>query len=336
MMQQVIIVMNDILISSTSKSFKMHTQANISLFLFYFLSFIYSMNGRRVKSIQECRNFLDYATRNIFTKLSYLRLLMTGSAVKSTNDIRAAAKHHYGEKSLTDVADNGIKCFAVSVCRDESSKDIEPFLLRTYAHPLDDGGHADHEHKDSTISYDRKEYRHCAGSSEVKLWEAVAATGAAPGAFDRVKVNINGKTKSLADGGIFGNCPVAIALEEAQSLWPNRPIGVVLSFGLDPTENDLAQNAVDAVRLNNPGLYYQRIIVPEIADYNFLETDPKKHLEMEEKVKAHMRTPLVRERLTLMLDLLFDYPSRRSGQKDMEEVSSNKDDSNGNRDIDED
>jgi predicted acylesterase/phospholipase RssA len=292
---------------------------------------IYSQNENTIGHIQATRKYLDHSVKNVFTRLSYLRLLMTGSAAKDTNDIRAASRHFYGEKWLSDVPDNGIRCFAVSACRNEEGTGIDPFLLRTYEHPLDDRGHDDHEHVENKTSDDRNKRHHFAGTSDVKLWEATAATSAAPGAFDRVRVNINGKHKSLADGGIVSNCPVAIALKEAQSIWPDRPIGVVLSFGLDSKENDLNQDAIDAVRLNNPGLHYQRIFMPEIEDYDFLETDPKKLLEIERKVKNHMHTPLVRARLALMLDLLFDSPSRRSRQK--EEVSNNKDDSESDGDT---
>jgi predicted acylesterase/phospholipase RssA len=35
----------------------------------------------------------------------------------------------------------------------------------------------------------------------------------------------------LADGGLVANDPTALALREARALWPNRPIGMVLSLG---------------------------------------------------------------------------------------------------------
>ena len=35
----------------------------------------------------------------------------------------------------------------------------------------------------------------------------------------------------LADGGLVANDPTAIALREARALWPDRPIGTVLSLG---------------------------------------------------------------------------------------------------------
>jgi hypothetical protein len=245
----------------------------------------------------------------VFTELSYLRLLLTGSGSKETNNICSYSKMLYGGKSLSNNEnDNGLKCFALSACQDEIDKSIEPFLLRSYTHDPPLLSHFCHDDNDECIKRDENYYN---GSSELSLWEAMAATSAVPGGFDRVRVNVNGRPKSLADGGIFCNCPVAIALSEAQSLWPNRPIGVVVSIGADPAENELAQSSIDAVRLNHPGLHYHRVIVPELQEFNFLETDQGKISELEKLVRDHMNTPIERARLSLTLDMLFDGPSRR-------------------------
>ena len=160
-------------------------------------------------------------------------------------------------------------------------------------------------------NHDQHHNTYYKGSSKLKIWEAMAATSAAPFVFDPIQVNIDDGIKTLVDGGLFSNCPVPIALEEAQSLWPNRPIGVVLSLGLDPSQDAFAQDAVDAVRLNHPGLYYQRLIMPEIANFGFLETSPKKLVEMEEMVKGYMSSPRIRAKVSHLLDMLFDGPSRQ-------------------------
>ena len=255
---------------------------------------------------------------------------MTGSAIEDQNNVHSYAKMLYGEKNLLDTVDKDIKCFAIAVSRDEEETNkYEPFLLRTYNHPLDpiksqpnakENGALKrmNEKNYENIQIDRnleensRRQHYYSGTSDLKLCQAIAATSAIPGAFARERINVNGKSKLLADGGIFCNCPVAVALNEAQSLWPNRPIGVVLSFGLDPTENDLAQQSIDAFRLNHPGLYYQRLLVPEVYDkFDFVETDKRKIADMQNIVRDFIRSPLVEARLTQLLDILFDGPSRR-------------------------
>jgi hypothetical protein len=265
----------------------------------------------------------------VFPEFSYLRLVRTGSGFKDTNDVCSYGKMKYSEKSLIDNV-SGLKCFALSTCRDESNKSIEPFLLRSYTHdppPLNHSCHNNNNDENKCIKKDGNYYN---GSSELKLCDAMAATSAVPGGFNRVKVNINGRSKSLADGGIFCNCPVAIALSEAKSLWPNRPIGVVLSFGLDLSENNLAQQSIDAVHLNHPGLHYHRVIVPEVHNFDFLETDQRKIAQMEKIVRDHMNNPTVHTGLSLVLDKLFVSPSRRKEEDEMQH-----DDKESNRIISE-
>ena len=48
----------------------------------------------------------------------------------------------------------------------------------------------------------------------MKLFDATAATSNSPPLVDRVHVNVDGKTRSLADGGIFQICPISLAIDE--------------------------------------------------------------------------------------------------------------------------
>lgn len=145
------------------------------------------------------------------------------------------------------------------------------------------------------------------GTSNMKLSHAFSATTAVPGLFDRVCVkDSTGRTKMLADGGICSNCPIAVALKEAQSLWPNRTIGVVLSLGLDSDEDDFAAEAIDIVREKHPDLYYERFILPNISkDFKPLETDRKKLEELERKTEEYMNSPLVQERIKKLIEKIY-------------------------------
>lgn len=267
---------------------------------------------------------LDKCTDEVFSNISLPRLLHTGVGAEKDKDVLNTSRRFIGEeKMLLNDSNNGIKSFALCVCRDINEEEVtgevsrkkksngvapstsnrqnavKPFLLRTYNHP------------------NKTDENYYEGSSELKLFEAMGATSAAPGAFDRVKVSIDGKSKLLADGGLCFNCPIPIALCEALSLWPNRRIGTVLSVGLDPTEDALALRAIDSVRLNNPNLYYQRIIVPGISEFKSLETNKEKIFTMKKTVRDYMYSPLVRERLNLVLEKLFDSPSRRNNKTTM-------------------
>ena len=252
---------------------------------------------------------MDYASQKVFTDFSLMRLLSTGCGMDLDNDIRSMIKILYGEKQLLG-RKNQIKCFALSAACDdiECNKDklpdkkitydstVEPYLLRSYVHPA--------EEDDKPIEEEDHIHTYQNGTSQIKVWEAMAATSAIPGAFDRVKVNVNGKSKVLADGSVCCNCPISVALKEAQSIWPNRPIGVVLSFGIDSSQDDYAQAAIDSVRLNHPGLHYERIKIPEVQKYFCLETDKERIREMEELVQGFMSSDEMRARMTTLLKKL--------------------------------
>lgn len=66
-----------------------------------------------------------------------------------------------------------------------------------------------------------------ADAFSARIWEAARATSAAPGFFK--PITINGVT--YGDGGTGWNNPAAEAIMEAHKIWPNRPIGCLLSIG---------------------------------------------------------------------------------------------------------
>ena len=59
------------------------------------------------------------------------------------------------------------------------------------------------------------------------LWEMLAATTRAPTFFEPWEK----KGHEFVDGGIVANNPAMLAISEAMAIWPNRPIGTVVSVG---------------------------------------------------------------------------------------------------------
>ena len=83
--------------------------------------------------------------------------------------------------------------FAVAA-REAETGSLEPFLFRTY--PREQGT--------------------APGRSDVKLWQAVAATCAAPAVFAPVQID----GESYVDGGVVANDPTLLALAEVASVFP--------------------------------------------------------------------------------------------------------------------
>ncbi|KAH8094994.1 hypothetical protein JL720_2263 [Aureococcus anophagefferens] len=101
------------------------------------------------------------------------------------------------------------RAFAVAA-RETEGGALEPFLFRTYEPPP--GPLA-------------------AGRCDARLWEAVAATCAAPTFFAPVAIEGEAGADVYVDGGIVANDPTLLALSEVAALWPDRPVGVVVSLG---------------------------------------------------------------------------------------------------------
>jgi predicted acylesterase/phospholipase RssA len=70
-------------------------------------------------------------------------------------------------------------------------------------------------------------------SASCKVWQACRATSAANTYFD--VISLGPFKQSFLDGGIRHNNPVNMALEEAQSVWPDRDILLVsIGTGVPP------------------------------------------------------------------------------------------------------
>jgi Patatin-like phospholipase len=66
-----------------------------------------------------------------------------------------------------------------------------------------------------------------ANAFSARIWEAARATSAAPTFLKPITIN----SVTYGDGASGWNNPTAEAIAEAHKIWPNRPIGCLLSIG---------------------------------------------------------------------------------------------------------
>merc|ERR1712043_38510 len=128
------------------------------------------------------------------------------------------------------------------------------------------------------------------GTNDVKLWEAMTATSAAPVLANRVDLTWDGQTSRFGDGAVICNSPVAIAINEAKSIWPDRPLGVILSISLgDESETEMIQRSVAAAQRSNPELHFLRLQPPCLKKYSVAETSAKVLEQMKDDVRSYVR-----------------------------------------------
>ena len=163
--------------------------------------------------------------------------------------------------------------------------------------------------KNFTVEQEQVPPERCGVKSNisVSLAEAMLATSAVPMKYKPIKMNIEGEQLDFADGGLFYESPVAIAISEARRLCPNRPLGVIVSLGLSAKEDDYTRRAIDIARQSHPNLYFHRIIPHEIIDkFHYLETDPDKFASFEEALRYFLRTDVAtNDLLDNTIDKLF-------------------------------
>ncbi|KAJ7105341.1 FabD lysophospholipase-like protein, partial [Mycena epipterygia] len=68
-------------------------------------------------------------------------------------------------------------------------------------------------------------------ASECMIWEAARATSATPGLFKPMEIELQGHGQQYIDGSIGNNNPTSLVLEEANQMYPTRPIVLVSSIG---------------------------------------------------------------------------------------------------------
>jgi len=68
-------------------------------------------------------------------------------------------------------------------------------------------------------------------TADCRIWEAARATTATPKLFKPISIANSGVALRYIDARHGGNNPVSQVLEEAEALFPNRPISCVISIG---------------------------------------------------------------------------------------------------------
>lgn len=114
----------------------------------------------------------------------------------------------FGEKRLVDSLKekSSPKLAAISAVMNLPA--LRPFVFRNYDYPV-------------------RVQSQFMGSANYRMWEAIRASGAAPGYFE--EFHLDGLLHQ--DGGIMVNNPTALAIHEARLLWPSDYIQCVFSLG---------------------------------------------------------------------------------------------------------
>lgn len=270
--------------------------------------------GSLKESILEGRDGLDDIRENTFSNLSLCRFLFKCTALKPEMQIRSVMEKRYGcEKILfnPESTPTMVLCSMVNtdIINSDRNKKIayEPFVLRTYTYPGDEKKHklsSNARHESGAISDMASLSK---SSHHTTFVDALAATSAVPGLVDRIKVKVDETEVELGDGGLICNSPVAIAIDEARKLYPTRPLGIILNFGFDHTEQHHISRTIQIAKRYHPNLHFQRVVPPPMSSFSVKEKDLKKVALMEKKVRQFLRSDnKTREELDATMKRLFD------------------------------
>jgi len=231
------------------------------------------------KGYETCCEWAEKVRKNTFAKWSITQMITKGHLMI---DKREEIFHEtFGERTtyVDHAVEGGVKSFAVCVRRElsESStsneNELEPFLCRTYEIPEDQKKNA------------------LPGTHKLPLYLSMTATSAAPKAFNRTVAKIGGENYQLCDGMLLENNPVIIAVREAKLLWPNRPIGNILSFGFpgdEETETNL--EAMHMIKDHNPKMKLFRFVAKLHKDYGATTSNLKLITKSQDLSREYIRT----------------------------------------------
>jgi predicted acylesterase/phospholipase RssA len=245
-------------------------------------------------ALQRSREIADLLVGESLGNISFWNLFCRKSAslLREDHQIRDIIAEKVFEGIVPPLKnEKGVKALAVCSMHKENDRGIFPFMLRTYELP-----------------HSRSQYA-CEGTCDLDLASAMQATASVPGVVDRIRIEHNGEQISLADGMFVGNTPVALAIKEAEALWPDREIGTVLSLGLDPSSQAAVAmyRAIDITRVFHPSLHFHRLIATNVMrDHSVFDFAKEKTDILEQKVKDFIRNDK-RERLLIQktLDLIY-------------------------------
>lgn len=203
-----------------------------------------------------------------------------------TAPIESVLKEMAGESvSMLDTAMFSNTKFAVC-CSRINVFPPQPYILRNYNHPLACGNT-----KPAAIPTPLE------GNANFRVWQAIRATCAAPGYFDPVVVD----DLHLVDGAMLYNNPIALAANEAKSIWPDLPLACIVSCGTGarpshPTEvtmgsllsavvdsaTETEKTAFTAASFLPPDSYFRLQPMGEVFDFPIDECRPERFDEMEQ------------------------------------------------------
>lgn len=160
--------------------------------------------------LNRCESLYRKLSLEVFTQNAWWGTgrLVWSHAYYDTGTWVEAIKGVFHDTSLLETARQSTspKMGAISVAANQPS--LRPFVFRNYGLP-------------PWVE------SHYFGSCRYKLWQAVRASGAAPGYFEEYE--LDGIVHQ--DGGLMTNNPAAVAIHEAKLLWPHEPIQCVISIG---------------------------------------------------------------------------------------------------------
>lgn len=144
------------------------------------------------------------------------KVLLLNRGMYDVRALRKLYKEKCGPGRLFEYAGgNGTpRVFALSTqirSRDPTVRTPRPFLHANYRHATVKGQHPRYAH-----------------GCMHRLSDALSATTAAPVFFDAF---LDEDGEAFCDGGVVMNNPTSVAIHEARRLWPDRPLGVVVSVG---------------------------------------------------------------------------------------------------------
>ncbi|OAF55459.1 hypothetical protein VC83_08267 [Pseudogymnoascus destructans] len=161
------------------------------------------MLGRMKMNVGDAITFYEQMSKEIFTS-------------KSENP-EAAFDHRILVKSIKDVITcPSVRLDAESILKDEDEHNTKTFVVST---SLQGTG--------ATAVRMRTYGTKTSDPFEAKIWEAARATSAAPTIFEPITID----RIKYGDGGTGWNNPAEEAVNEANRIWPNRPIGCLVSIG---------------------------------------------------------------------------------------------------------
>jgi predicted acylesterase/phospholipase RssA len=263
------------------------------------------------ESCDENRDGTDDIRERVFSRMKLSNLLISGASIDNNEDQMAAIfSGRWGSPGPPLLYPDGPPAMAVAAMRYDDC--VEPIVLRTYNYP--NTGSKNFNQHDAIVK---------SSSSIVSGTEATAATAAVPGVVHQIKATMGGKEVSLADGGLFGNCPIAIAIDEARRLYPRRPLGVVLSIGLNKNDevDSYIKRSVKIAKSVNPALHFHRIVPDQIlTDISPLETNIEKIAMMEEEVRRYMRHD---QEISSTLDTTMEILQRQSRNRPRYSIEKN-------------